>query len=1353
MAETLRFTVIGHGDAEGIERLAHSIDDLVERLRRLDRTDAVADVDVETRRAERKVGAFARNLRRQIREAIAALPSIELDADASEAQREIAQIRAELIALRDGNIGIDLDAGSAQSQMLALQARLAEIAGDSASVQVSADAAAAMAALGAVERQANRLDGRNIRLHVTTIGVAAAISGLARFGNQIRGVGVALAAITAVGALPEIVGIGSAAVQASGALALLPAAAVTAAAGIGTLVLGFQNLGDALGETDTPAQIKKVERAVAKLSPNARELVGVLRELSATGGFRSMQLDVQDRLLQGVGQSVKNLATAHLPGLRSMLVGTAAGFNEAFLSSSAFLSTEPTVQKMSGAMDLVRQALVNAAGSARPLTEAFVSLVSVGATRMPMLGQAITNVATRFRDWVVQAERSGDLIRIIDRAISAIQQMGRIAVNIGSTFGGLFRAADEAGVSFLGTVERITSSIRTFVNSAQGQAAIVGFFRSLSQTVDAVLPGLQAIGRAIVDLFSQLSSSGVLVGLGQTFTSIAQAAAPLLGVLGGLASVVLPPLLAVFRALAPVLVPVAAGLLAVSLAARGLLVLTTLGAALAGFVTRIGAAGTAAAGFRVAMTGMAGFLGAGGPWGLAIAAAIVGIGLLVSAFQRGEQAAQEQKAAIDGLRGTLDQLTGAVTQQTVAQKAQELSTKQLGETGKTYLQAVKSLGISTADYTQASLGNAEALGRVKTQLDTHVKGLIAATPAYQSSQRELANLGLSLDDLAAAAQGNGPAMDKVNSALDRAGGGSIEANQQLRALVGGFLAAGGSAAELARALGISNGQLEAAQQQVRDAAEAGAALATEFGAVKAAFDAVPDQKTVTVQSLSEPAQAALTALGLTVETIPGSKEVRITAPTAEAKANFDAFVAGVQNTTADVMIGGNPTPAQDAFNAILGAIEAGAAEVDINGNPMPASAALSFALGLINSSTGTVMIDGQPTPVQTVLSSVIAAITAGKGEVTIDGKTAPVNDALAAVVAAVTGANPTLTIVPSTDQVDAAKTNAATPTQSPHEVGSPTTDNTTGPKGTASAPTQNPHTVGSPTTDNTAGPKGVAQGATANPHTVGSPTDTGPVDGAKTAAEQPTRSLHTLDADDNAVRDAKSRAEQPTRSLHTIDCNDNAVRDAKAAAQRSTSSTHTIHVRVIGGPPRAIGAYTQPREFGAYASPRAEGAYATPYAAGGMRRMSGARAELVPPKQPRIIGDRQVHDEAFIPVNNSVRSHAILRTTASQMGYELVPVNGSAATWAMAGNVGSSSASVDFGGSTRGGDGGELLAEVRQLNANLRTLRGDVDHHGDNLAIVQELRALRSVLATRARGGSAAANAQNARTTAELGAF
>src|SRR5690606_7958145 len=118
--------------------------------------------------------------------------------------------------------------------------------------------------------------------------------------------------------------------------------------------------------------------------------------------------------------------------------------------------------------------------------------------------------------------------------------------------------------------------------------------------------------------------------------------------------------------------------------------------------------------------------------------------------------------------------------------------------------------------------------------------------------------------------------------------------------------------------------------------------------------------------------------------------------------------------------------------------------------------------------------------------------------------------------------------------------------------------------------------------------------------------------------------------------DAKRAAEQPTQSMHTINCDASAVDSAKRRAQQATSSTHTIHVRTVGAP--------IPRAAGGYATPRAKGAYAAPayMASGGMRRMSAGRAEIVPPRQPRVIGDRMRGDEAFIPVNRSRRSISIL---------------------------------------------------------------------------------------------------------------
>ncbi|HEX5566744.1 MAG TPA: phage tail tape measure protein [Streptomyces sp.] len=62
-------------------------------------------------------------------------------------------------------------------------------------------------------------------------------------------------------------------------------------------------------------------------------------------------------------------------------------------------------------------------------------------------------------------------------------------------------------------------------------------------------------------------------------------------------------------------------------------------------------------------------------------------------------------------------------------------------------------------------------------------------------------------------------------------------------------------------------------------------------AVQAAFEAMPDAKTVKVETLSEEARQELEDLGYKVELIPGTREYKITAKTDEARANLDSYLA------------------------------------------------------------------------------------------------------------------------------------------------------------------------------------------------------------------------------------------------------------------------------------------------------------------------------------------------------------------------------------------------------------------------------------------------------------------------------
>ncbi|MFI0468342.1 hypothetical protein ACH347_30030 [Saccharopolyspora sp. 5N102] len=71
----------------------------------------------------------------------------------------------------------------------------------------------------------------------------------------------------------------------------------------------------------------------------------------------------------------------------------------------------------------------------------------------------------------------------------------------------------------------------------------------------------------------------------------------------------------------------------------------------------------------------------------------------------------------------------------------------------------------------------------------------------------------------------------------------------------------------------------------------------------------------------------------------------------------------------------------------------------------------------------------------------------------------------------------------------------------------------------------------------------------------------------------------------------------------------------------------------------------------------ATGRLVQPFATGAIASLKPMRpvAQVVPPQTWRVVGGRMRGDEAFIPVNNSARSKAILAETARRMGFALLP--------------------------------------------------------------------------------------------------
>lgn len=139
-------------------------------------------------------GSFGARMRAAVEAAQASLPNINVGADTSPAQAELASLRAQLTSLRDQRVGIDIDAATASARIDEIRVRLATLSASDADIAVRVDAAAAEAQLAQVGAMASALDGKDIDLHVSNAQALSAVFQVA----------VAIAALAAIPAIPVL---------------------------------------------------------------------------------------------------------------------------------------------------------------------------------------------------------------------------------------------------------------------------------------------------------------------------------------------------------------------------------------------------------------------------------------------------------------------------------------------------------------------------------------------------------------------------------------------------------------------------------------------------------------------------------------------------------------------------------------------------------------------------------------------------------------------------------------------------------------------------------------------------------------------------------------------------------------------------------------------------------------------------------------------------------------------------------------------------------------------------------------------------------------------------------------------
>lgn len=168
--------------------------------------------------------------------------------------------------------------------------------------------------------------------------------------------------------------------------------------------------------------VDKFAEAMGKLSTNARALITALLVLKPQ--FHDLKMLVQDRLLAGFADAVKDLATKWLPALGPMLGGLADSLNR----------VGRTLLTSLGRSDFIRNIQAGVAGFAAfvervgkaiagPLIDAFGRLARASVPFLAELGDMIAGLVEHFSAWIRRADESGALTTFMHDAAKALRDI------------------------------------------------------------------------------------------------------------------------------------------------------------------------------------------------------------------------------------------------------------------------------------------------------------------------------------------------------------------------------------------------------------------------------------------------------------------------------------------------------------------------------------------------------------------------------------------------------------------------------------------------------------------------------------------------------------------------------------------------------------------------------------------------------------------------------------------------------------------------------------------------------------------------------------------------------------------
>jgi phage-related protein len=378
--------------------------------------------------------------------------------------------------------------------------------------------------------------------------------GAAGFGKLASGAKVATVALTglaaAAAAVHTAIAASSAAAPLAGFLALLPGAAVAAAAGVGTLRVAMSGLKDGFKDALKPGtKPKDLAEELKYVSPAAR---GVALELLK---LQPALLGIRNRIQQALFNQLTGQLTAVAKTLAGPVAagasGVAAQFGAAGKQVAEFVRQSKSIELVRAAFGDTQVSVAILSKAIEPLLAGFRALATEGLSFLPRIATAVSTVATRFGEWLQQIVASGQATQWINNAFATLTQLGGVIKSVGGILSSVFSAASAAGSGFIGVIGTALAQLNAFLKTSAGKSALQSVFQGLASVGQALGPVIAAVVTGLGSLAPPIGRLAQL--LGPILTDAVNALAPALVALEPGIRAIFVGLGAAIQVLAPVL--------------------------------------------------------------------------------------------------------------------------------------------------------------------------------------------------------------------------------------------------------------------------------------------------------------------------------------------------------------------------------------------------------------------------------------------------------------------------------------------------------------------------------------------------------------------------------------------------------------------------------------------------------------------------------------------------------------------------------------------------------------------------------------------------------------------------------